>query len=539
MAWLSRHRFVLGLLLSICCYGAHLLPTMLSQFIKEAVPVRYSSIGDSDIWEYDLGGVGKPRLFFVAGMVRGACYLKNSDKVLFGTSDQNFETRTSVFLSGIVESVNKRVWFVCKRNWAPFRFEYLPFFTGTNLGLIIQGYSVFLFLAGIVIAVGILFFCLTRAIIEKKINWEMFFLGLVSLVYQFSNASFFGLFFGTDASYEIHPWLRLLLGFYMCYFFLGLSKKLIKYFMLSIAAGVLPFAISIPYSLFGLSQFWTWSILNSATVAIPLFFEFRNVNQKKIKPDHIKDILNTVWFFNFVLTFIGTSLGLSSSSTPAFLILLLIMFFKKEIENRLSDSIRLAEMSNTALIAAQVAHDIKSPLALIRAVQQGAPKLDKQERILLGKALARIESIASNLLYKSKAVFPSRNHNTCVNKVIEQLVHEKRIEYSYRKQIVLDIVLPKKDLWCSIAEVDLSRVLSNLINNSYEAIEGSGRIVVTALEDREWIVVLVSDDGPGVSQGVLENLGEIGCTEKHSGGGTWSLSCKESSRTKWGRISYL
>ena len=73
----------------------------------------------------------------------------------------------------------------------------------------------------------------------------------------------------------------------------------------------------------------------------------------------------------------------------------------------------------------------------------------------------------------------------------------------------------------------LTQVLTNLIVNAYEALEGEGRVTVTASETRlqdgaggrDAILVEVADDGPGIPADVREKVFEVFFTTKAKGSG--------------------
>ena len=73
----------------------------------------------------------------------------------------------------------------------------------------------------------------------------------------------------------------------------------------------------------------------------------------------------------------------------------------------------------------------------------------------------------------------------------------------------------------------LTQVLTNLIVNAYEALDGEGRVCVTASETRlqgvgggrDAILVEVADDGPGIPADVREKVFEVFFTTKAKGSG--------------------
>jgi nitrogen fixation/metabolism regulation signal transduction histidine kinase len=75
------------------------------------------------------------------------------------------------------------------------------------------------------------------------------------------------------------------------------------------------------------------------------------------------------------------------------------------------------------------------------------------------------------------------------------------------------------DLWADGDARLLSRVLSNLIGNSVEALRGGGEIRASATRRNGRIAVTVEDDGPGVAPAILPRLFDPYFSAKSGGTG--------------------
>jgi signal transduction histidine kinase len=86
---------------------------------------------------------------------------------------------------------------------------------------------------------------------------------------------------------------------------------------------------------------------------------------------------------------------------------------------------------------------------------------------------------------------------------------EKKLELSDRSDVAfkLDPNGPV-DAVCKIDKKELARALSNLVNNAVEALEQNGGSVSLAVRDAMGeIAIIVSDDGRGIPQELLQRLG--------------------------------
>ena len=174
-----------------------------------------------------------------------------------------------------------------------------------------------------------------------------------------------------------------------------------------------------------------------------------------------------------------------------------------------------------AQFAEQVAHDIRSPLSALNLVVSVAKTMPEDQRMLIQKAAQRINDIANGLLQTAKQtsdLSPTSTRSTLnaipnatVIDIIETVVNEKRIQFGDRVQFEFQTDLSKNtDVVASINDTELSRVISNLINNSIEAFQGLGLVRVGLSTEGQLIKITIQDNGPGMSPEVLNQLGERG-----------------------------
>lgn len=203
---------------------------------------------------------------------------------------------------------------------------------------------------------------------------------------------------------------------------------------------------------------------------------------------------------------------------------------KKEMENHLQ-----LQFSS---VAKQVAHDIRSPLSALRIgvdkLRQVAP--DASE--LIAQAAARIEATADGLVNRAKTNAEPLQA-TSLKSLAEGLVAEKRLEFHLRKDIALEVL--GEDLTGWVQPRALQTILSNLINNSMEAMQSGGRIVIEIVQIDSGIQLRVSDNGSGIAPDVLEKLGSTaissGKEATSSGLGIGVLSAKQKIESWGGRLT--
>jgi len=196
-----------------------------------------------------------------------------------------------------------------------------------------------------------------------------------------------------------------------------------------------------------------------------------------------------------------------------------------------------------ARMATQIAHDIRSPVGALKVVLANSTTLDPDIRILVHKVMERISEIADSLL-------AHHAHNNVSSKVallthvpvgdlLKFAVIEKQLEYKARTDVQFEVALDPL-VTSRVIHVDpagFRRVLSNLINNAYEAVSGEGRISVaaTALENSpHQLCLTIRDSGRGIPKEILSKLGRVGFSYNKVDGSGLGLHHAMSSVESWG-----
>lgn len=195
-------------------------------------------------------------------------------------------------------------------------------------------------------------------------------------------------------------------------------------------------------------------------------------------------------------------------------------------------------------MAAQVAHDIRSPLVALDAALRHAAAMPEEQRVMLRHAVNRIRDIANNLLEKNRqpggAAVPAPEGGTAaeiclLSSLIEPVIAEKRMQYGL-SGAALDFE-PSQEaygLFAAVGAAEFRRVLSNLLNNAVEALEKEGRVTVTLGAAGGTAVVKIKDNGKGIPAELLARLGKKGATFGKSGGSGLGLYHAKSAVEGWG-----
>jgi len=203
-----------------------------------------------------------------------------------------------------------------------------------------------------------------------------------------------------------------------------------------------------------------------------------------------------------------------------------IIFIRDRFVELIAKQNEILKRAEILKLSEQVAHDIRSPLAAISMVVSNVSSVPEEKRILIKSAARRIQDIADNLLLRSKdsAVIEDQSDGAVESSsglifaIIESIVAEKKYEYQDKKiSIDFDVIGSVRGCFSVIDGMVLKRILSNLVNNSIEAIGEIGSILI-ALSCNDMVRIIIQDNGCGIPADVLPNLMRSGYSYNKVGG---------------------
>lgn len=183
----------------------------------------------------------------------------------------------------------------------------------------------------------------------------------------------------------------------------------------------------------------------------------------------------------------------------------------------------------------QVAHNILSPVAALSSQLDALRALPDDSRLIMKSAIYDISDLAHSLAAKERdgaSGTPGTNgpgrgrtrvHLPCL---LDSLTAQKRSEHRARvdAQIETSLTAEAYGVHVEVHETELRSVLSNLINNSVEALAAGGSVRLTLQRHGSQIELRIEDNGCGISAERLAKLGQEGATfgkATGSGIGLW------------------
>jgi len=177
--------------------------------------------------------------------------------------------------------------------------------------------------------------------------------------------------------------------------------------------------------------------------------------------------------------------------------------YQKHMEEKISRDEKLAY---TGRLAADVAHEVRNPLAGIRAgIQVVGKKLESERDQRLCREMVhevdRVNLLIEDLLNLSRR---RESEKTTVN--LSSLCDELLMLYfkvAANKGVALSAEMDG-ELWLFADEQELRQMLINLINNSIKALPNGGRITLVGRPTEDGVSVTVADSGKGMDPATLD-----------------------------------
>ncbi len=254
------------------------------------------------------------------------------------------------------------------------------------------------------------------------------------------------------------------------------------------------------------------------------FFSAENSIQSKYNSSFVlRAVLRLPVEYEFV---IGSFLFLQ------IMFLIVIWIFSKKIEfmRNESENRRLALLNQ---LATQVAHDIRSPLATIDMITNNRTRIDNENFELLKSAAKRIHGIANDLLERNRHPQSDSPSLKAVDlaATLKSIIKEKKVQVTTHD---LKFIIPDNSIYIKGDEVELSRIISNLLNNAIEASDDFQTVSISLEMIDDHAAIIIKDQGKGIPEELLAKLGERGITHGKSKGNGLGIFHAKSTVESWG-----
>ncbi|MDF2422513.1 MAG: HAMP domain-containing histidine kinase [Nitrosopumilus sp.] len=209
-----------------------------------------------------------------------------------------------------------------------------------------------------------------------------------------------------------------------------------------------------------------------------------------------------------------------------------------EVENKTAELVRSERLATIGTMSSRIAHDLKQPLTIIQTyTDMLTPEIilkldyaDKQKWSRIQNSILDMSRIIEDVLDFARTTEIKKiecNFSTILNLAMN------RVKSSYGIQINL----PENDISLKCDARKIEGVLSNLINNSVQALDGNGEIDIIVNSNSNFVTIIVKDSGPGILDQNLKKIFEPMFTTKTTGTGLGLVICKSIVEQHGGTIS--
>jgi signal transduction histidine kinase len=172
----------------------------------------------------------------------------------------------------------------------------------------------------------------------------------------------------------------------------------------------------------------------------------------------------------------------------------------------------------------ETAHQLGTPISSLIGWMEllKQSKLDQSMVVEMQKDTSRLEKITDRFSkIGSKPTLKESNLSSLLSDSLDYMRNRgpKSVDY------ILDI--PEKSILVSLNETLFEWVIENLCKNATDAIEGSGRVILHAVETETGVIIDVEDSGKGIAKSRFKTIFKPGFTTKKRG---WGLGLSLSKR---------
>jgi len=209
-----------------------------------------------------------------------------------------------------------------------------------------------------------------------------------------------------------------------------------------------------------------------------------------------------------------------------------------QVENKTAELVKSERLATIGTMASRIAHDLKQPLTVMSTyadmlTPEILSKLDFKDRekwLRLQNSIFDMNRIIEDVLDFARTTEIKKKKSSLL-RILKLSLNPVKSTYG----IVIN--LPENDISLHCDPRKIEGVISNLLNNAVQALDGQGEIDVTMSADSEFVTIQVRDSGSGIADENLEKIFEPMFTTKKTGTGLGLVICKSIIEQHGGTIS--
>jgi len=209
-----------------------------------------------------------------------------------------------------------------------------------------------------------------------------------------------------------------------------------------------------------------------------------------------------------------------------------------EVEKKTNELVKSERLATIGTMASRIAHDLKNPLTIMHTyAEMLTPEIlakldskDKEKWLRMQNSIFDMDRIIEDVLDFARTTEIKKKSSSFLSILKLAMNH---VKYSYG----VTVNLPESNVKIKCDARKIEGVLSNLINNAVQALDGQGEIDVETESDSKFLTIMVKDSGPGIPDENLDKIFEPMFTTKTTGTGLGLVICKSIIEQHGGTIS--
>jgi len=209
-----------------------------------------------------------------------------------------------------------------------------------------------------------------------------------------------------------------------------------------------------------------------------------------------------------------------------------------QVEDKTAELVKSERLATIGTMASRVAHDLKQPLTIIQTyADMLTPEIiskldykDKEKWFRIQNSILDMNRIIEDVLDFARTT-EIKKRKSSLSRILNLAMNHVKFSYG------IQINLPENNISINCDARKMEGVMSNMLNNAVQALDGQGEIDITVSEDSEFVTIQIKDSGSGISDKNLEKIFEPMFTTKKTGTGLGLVICKSIVEQHGGSIS--
>lgn len=205
---------------------------------------------------------------------------------------------------------------------------------------------------------------------------------------------------------------------------------------------------------------------------------------------------------------------------------------QKEIDENRSRQVNTSRLAALGEMAGGIAHEINNPLSIIRAqadqLQRHIKRAELDPNAVIGNGLEKIIGTVdriSKIIKGLKTLSRDSSNDLMIEHDLLDITNDTLYLFMEKlkcKNISFELEYPKDRITIFCRPVEIAQVLTNLINNSFDAVDGTPNawIKISVKTDRDVVNLSFIDSGEGIPKDKIEKIFHPFFTTKEVGKGT-------------------